>query len=202
MNTPDDRQALRAQLRARRRAVAARERIAAAEAVGRSLGELADFLTDTRVGGYWAVDGELSLHAILPGLRERGQRYHLPVVHADRRLRFAEWTAGTAVVPNRYGIPEPQAGEADLLAPHKLDLVLVPLLGFDRAGNRLGYGGGWYDRSFAWLRERDEPGDTLLVGVAHSAQELERIKPQPWDVRLDYVATERELIDCWPEKAP
>jgi len=202
MNTPDDRQALRAQLRARRRAVAARERIAAAEAVGRSLGELADFLTDTRVGGYWAVDGELSLHAILPGLRERGQRYHLPVVHADRRLRFAEWTAGTAVVPNRYGIPEPQAGEADLLAPHKLDLVLVPLLGFDRAGNRLGYGGGWYDRSFAWLRERDEPGDTLLVGVAHSAQELERIEPQPWDVRLDYVATERELIDCWPEKAP
>ena len=202
MNTPDDRQALRAQLRARRRAVAARERIAAAEAVGRSLGELADFLTDTRVGGYWAVDGELSLHAILPGLRERGQRYHLPVVHADRRLRFAEWTAGTAVVPNRYGIPEPQAGEADLLAPHKLDLVLVPLLGFDRAGNRLGYGGGWYDRSFAWLRERDEPGDTLLVGVAHSAQELQRIEPQPWDVRLDYVATERELIDCWPEKAP
>ncbi|ANB16998.1 5-formyltetrahydrofolate cyclo-ligase [Dokdonella koreensis] len=202
MNAPDDRQALRAQLRARRRAVAARERIAAAEAVGRSLGELADFLTDTRVGGYWAVDGELSLHAILPGLRERGQRYHLPVVHADRRLRFAEWTAGTAVVPNRYGIPEPQAGEADLLAPHKLDLVLVPLLGFDRAGNRLGYGGGWYDRSFAWLRERDEPGDTLLVGVAHSAQELERIEPQPWDVRLDYVATERELIDCWPEKAP
>lgn len=202
MNAADDRQALRTRLREHRTALTARDRIAAAEAVARHLGELPDFLTDTRVAGYWAVDGELSLHAVLPGLRERGQQYHLPVLHTDRRLRFAAWSAGEAVVANRYGIPEPQVAAAALLAPHKLDLVLVPLLGFDRQGGRLGYGGGWYDRSFAWLRERTEPGDTLLIGVAHSAQELPAIALEPWDVKLDYVVTERELIACWPEETP
>jgi 5-formyltetrahydrofolate cyclo-ligase len=202
MNTADDRQALRSRLRERRSALSPRERIAAAEALAQQLHALPDFLTDVRVAGYWAVDGELSLHALLPGLRERGQQYHLPVVHADRRLRFAAWSAGSAVAPNRYGIPEPQVDAQALLSPHKLDLVLVPLLGFDRRGGRLGYGGGWYDRSFAWLRERTEPADTLLVGIAHSVQELPDIAPAPWDVRLDYVATERELIACWPEETP
>ena len=72
----------------------------------------------------------------------------------------------------------------------------MPLLGFDRAGGRLGYGGGYYDTTFAALRERSDTASPVLVGIGYAAQELERIVPAAWDVRLDYVATERELIDC------
>lgn len=190
-----DRAALRKMLRARRAAIPAAARIAAAQGVVAQLERVPEFLTDRCIGGYWAVDGELPLMALAGGLRARGQRYCLPVVHADRRLRFAPWTAGAAIAPNRYGIPEPVCADSDLLAPDQLDVVLVPLLGFDRRGHRLGSGGGWYDRSFAWLADRGDVGKPVLVGVGYAAQEIDTLEAQAWDVRLDYVATERELID-------
>ena len=190
-----DRVALRKALRARRVAIPAAERIAAAQAVVAQLERVPEFLTDRCIGGYWAVDGELPLMALAGGLRERGQCYCLPVVHADRRLRFAPWTAGAAIAPNRYGIPEPVCAATDLREPEQLDVVLVPLLGFDRHGHRLGFGGGWYDRSFAFLAGRADVGRPVLVGIAYAAQEIDALDAQPWDVRLDYVATERELID-------
>jgi len=93
------------------------------------------------------------------------------------------------------GIPEPVDTNASL-APDAMDVVLVPLLGFDRRGHRLGFGGGYYDRSFAFLRDLERPSKPLLVGIGYALQEIDRIEPEDWDVRLDYVATERELIDC------
>ena len=80
-------------------------------------------------------------------------------------------------------------------------MVLVPLLGFDRGGHRLGFGGGYYDRSFSFLQGRVDVGKPVLVGVGYAMQEVERIDAQPWDVRLDYVATEREWIDLTPPPA-
>ena len=74
--------------------------------------------------------------------------------------------------------------------------MLVPLLGFDRSGHRLGFGGGFYDTSFAFLRTGERPREPLLVGIAYAAQELAEFAPEAWDVRLDFIATERELIDC------
>ena len=79
-----------------------------------------------------------------------------------------------------------------------IDLVLVPLLGFDRRGNRLGAGAGYYDRSFAFLKEKPRPAQPLLVGIGYHFQELPQLTPQPWDVALDFVATDRELIECAP----
>jgi 5-formyltetrahydrofolate cyclo-ligase len=72
----------------------------------------------------------------------------------------------------------------------------VPLLGFDRRGNRLGHGGGYYDRSFGFLNEQVRPTEPLLVGIGYAFQELAQVDEQAWDVPLDFVATERELIDC------
>lgn len=201
MSNDDPRATLRAELRARRKALAADARIAAATAVAENLESLAEFLVDTRVGGYWAIDGELPLHAVVTRLQSRGQRYFLPRITGPRQLAFAEWRAGIALEANRYGIPEPVCSEAELSPAGALELVLVPLLGFDRSGLRIGYGGGYYDASFAALRERSEAASPLLVGVAYAAQELERIEPANWDVRLDYVVTERELIDCWASAA-
>ena len=130
----------------------------------------------------------------------RGQQFLLPVISTGKLLHFAPWQSGDGIQPNRYGIPEPLA-PTELLEPFQLDLVLVPLLGFDRRGNRLGYGGGYYDRSFAFFNEQVRPTEPLLVGVAYAFQELPEVDEEDWDVPLDFIATERELIDCHPPDA-
>jgi 5-formyltetrahydrofolate cyclo-ligase len=197
MTLDDARQSLRAELRARRKALHASERIAAANGVAESLEQLADFLVDQRIAGYWAIDGELPLHIVVSNLARRDQQYCLPRITGPRELSFVPWKSGADLESNRYGIPEPVCTKEDLLKPADLDIVLLPLLGFDRRGGRIGYGGGYYDASFAFLRERREATCPLLVGIAYSAQQLDVIEQAPWDVRLDYVATEKELIDCW-----
>lgn len=193
-----ERDALRKRLREMRAAVPAAQRIGAAQALVGSLEQVPEFMTDRRIGGYWAVDGELPLMALIGGMLAREQQYCLPVVGADRQLRFAPWRPGEVITANRYGIPEPACAPADLLQPTDLDVVLVPLLGFDRRGHRLGFGGGYYDRSFEFLRGRADVGKPVLVGVAYALQEVAALEEQPWDVHLDYVATERELIDLTP----
>lgn len=186
---------LRQQLAERRRALPPAERIAAAQGLRRSLEQLPEYFTDARVAGYWASHGELPLNLVIPPLATRGQQFLLPVIGAGRKLRFAPWKAGDQVQPNRYGIPEP-VDPPELFEPFQIDLVLVPLLGFDRRGNRLGHGGGYYDRGFAFLNEQVRPTEPLLVGIAYDFQELEIVNEEPWDVPLDFVATDRELIDC------
>jgi 5-formyltetrahydrofolate cyclo-ligase len=188
--------ALRNTLRERRVALSASERIAAATAVATHLEEIPEFLTDENIAGYWAVSGELPLAAILGGLRARSQVYLLPVVGEDGLLRFAPWRPGIEIATNRFGIPEPVCAPGELVAAASLDVVLVPLLGFDRRGHRLGFGGGYYDRSFAFLNDEARPGRPLLVGIGYAAQEIDAIEPASWDVRLDYIATDRELVDC------
>ncbi len=195
MDATAQRRELRQKLAERRKALTPAERIAAAQGLRRSLEQLPEYLTDARVAGYWATNGELPLNIVIPPLAARGQQFLLPVIGTGKRLRFAPWRAGEEVQPNRHGIPEPVA-PSELLEPFQLDLVLVPLLGFDRRGHRLGYGGGYYDRSFAFLNEQVRPTEPLLVGVAYAFQELPQIDDAAWDVPLDFIATERELIDC------
>ncbi|HEY8585796.1 MAG TPA: 5-formyltetrahydrofolate cyclo-ligase [Rhodanobacter sp.] len=197
MDAPDQRRELRQRLAGQRRALPPGERIAAAQGLRRSLEQLPEYLTDARVAGYWASHGELPLNLVIPPLADRGQQFLLPVVCPGKHLRFVPWQSGDAVQPNRFGIPEPVA-QTELLEPFQLDLVFVPLLGFDRRGNRLGHGGGYYDRSFAFLNEQVRPTEPLLVGIAYAFQELPALDEQDWDVPLDFVATERELIDCHP----
>ncbi len=196
MTTDDARASLRQQLRTRREKLGAAERIAAASGVAETLGQLPEFLVDQSVAGYWAVAGELPLHAAVARLRARGQRYLLPVLSAQRSLRFAPLLAHANVQPNRHGIPEPQCAETDLLGPAQVELVLVPLVGFDRRGHRLGSGGGYYDSSFAFLRGMPRPAQPLLVGIGYSFQEVDGLTAADWDVPMDFIATEKELIDC------
>ncbi|HEX5306776.1 MAG TPA: 5-formyltetrahydrofolate cyclo-ligase [Dyella sp.] len=201
MDATAQRRELRQRLAERRKALSPQQRIAAAQGLRRSLEQLPEYHTDARVAGYWAVNGELALNLVIPPLLARGQQFLLPLLGAERQLRFAPWSSGDAVEPNRHGIPEPVHVTAPL-APFQLDLVLVPLLAFDRRGQRLGYGGGYYDRSFAFLNEQARPTEPLLVGIAYDFQEVGAIEPARWDVPLDFVATDRELIDCHAERPP
>jgi 5-formyltetrahydrofolate cyclo-ligase len=197
-----DRAALREEMRARRRALDAPARLAAAQCLRHNLDTLPAYLGATRIAGYWAGDGEMPLNLVLAALAARGQQYYLPLVLPHRRLRFAPWQAGEAVEANRYGIPEPVAGEADAIEADELDVVLLPLVAFDRHGTRLGSGGGYYDRSLAFLAGRARPTKPLLIGVGYAFQESASLLAQPWDVALDYVATEQGLLDCHAGTAP
>lgn len=195
MDATAHRQALRQQMAEQRRTLPPPARMAAAQGLRRTLEQLPEYLTDQRVAGYWATGGELPLNLVIPPLATRGQRLLLPLLAKGKELHFAPWRDGEPVAPNRYGIPEPVTPR-EWFAPFQLDLVLVPLLAFDRRGHRLGHGGGYYDRSFAFLKDQARPTEPLLVGVGYAFQEVEQLAAQPWDVTLDYIATERELIDC------
>ena len=119
--------------------------------------------------------------------------YCLPVLHGDA-LRFAPWRPGDALATNRYGIPEPDVSAASLLAPDALLLAVLPLVAFDATGTRLGMGGGWYDRSFAFRRTAGAP--PWLVGAGFAAQQLPSLARAAWDVPLDAVCTERATLSA------
>jgi 5-formyltetrahydrofolate cyclo-ligase len=187
-------QQLRARLRESRERLGAAERIGAAQGVLGSLEQLPEFLVDINIAGYWAVRGEVPLNLVYARTRTREQRYQLPILQPDKSLKFAAWQFGEELHPNRYGIPEPDSTTATSGAG--LDVVLVPLLGFDRRGNRLGSGAGYYDRTFAFLRELQRPAQPILVGIGYHFQEVAAMSPNAWDVPMDFIATDRELIDC------
>lgn len=129
----------------------------------------------------WPVRHEPDVRALLAAWATRGTRAALPVVvDANAPLAFREWTPATPLVPDRYGIPTPAAGE--LVVP---DLILLPLNGFDGAGYRLGYGGGYFDRTLAALAPRP-----LAVGVGFEVNRLDSIHPEGHDERLDWIVTE------------
>lgn len=183
------RNAQRRQLRAARRAIPAGERIAAAERLATQLLQLPFAPQAGLVAGYWAMDGEIALHAWQVRL-PAGCTYCLPVLHDDSRLRFAPWSPGDALVTNQYGIPEPDVAPEVLVEPEAMTLVVLPLVGFDVRGHRLGMGGGWYDRSFAFRQAGK--GLPWLVGAAFSLQLTDALAPAAWDVAMDAVCSERE----------
>ena len=190
--TPIDRPVLRERLVAMRRALPVPARIGAAEALAHRLLALPFAPKGGYVAGYWATNGEIALHAWqvqLPG----DCRYCLPVLHDDGRLRFAPWRPGESLVTNRFGIPEPDVEPAALLEPEAMALVAAPLVGFDQTGHRLGMGGGWYDRSFAFRRL--QPAPPWLVGAAFDEQQVDALAAESWDVPLDAVCTPTHFHD-------
>lgn len=143
------------------------------------------------VAGYVAVDGELDPGPLLASLSGRGARVHLPVLDGDA-LRFGPVDEMTELADNRFGIPEPTG--VDPVDGGDLDVVLVPLVAVDPRGNRLGFGAGFYDRTFAFLRSATRPARPLLVGLAHDLQVVDALDPSPWDVPLDAVLTPTRRI--------
>ena len=147
-----------------------------------------------RIAGYLACKGEISLD---PWLQNPGRHQAwLPMLYesVEPRLRFAPLRPGLRWKRNRYGITEPDVDWGETRDPRNLDILLMPLLAFDRQGNRLGMGGGFYDRSLAFRRSRRHWMRPRLIGVAHAIQEHPSLPRQPWDVPLDAILTERELI--------
>jgi 5-formyltetrahydrofolate cyclo-ligase len=193
--TPEVR-AARRRLRALRLSLDARWKRSAEQRICMELLRLSALRRGARVGVYLAMPGEVDLRACFARAWRRGIRLHVPRIASRRRgrMHFVAWTPRTARCMNTYGIEEP-AGTDGLRPVVDLDVVVLPTLGFDRDGNRLGMGAGFYDR--ALQRRRDDARRwrrPRLVGVAFACQELPAIPASPWDVRLDVIVTEREVI--------
>lgn len=186
-----DRSQLRRSLRERRRAIPAAGRIAAAELLAKRLLALPFAPASGHVAGYWAVDGEIALHAWQLQLPSP-LVYCLPVLCEDARLRFAPWHPGDALLANRFGIPEPDVPSSALIEAEAMAMVVVPLVAFDARRQRLGMGGGWYDRSFAFRNRCAAP--PWLVGAAFAAQQVDALAAEAWDVVLDAVCSEHKTF--------
>lgn len=138
------------------------------------------------VAGYSAMGSEADPFELLSRLSARGYPCALPRVAAkDKPLVFLRWNLSEELLPGAHGTREPQTGAPEC----RPDIVLVPLLAFDPVGRRLGYGGGYYDRTLAALRSGGK--DVLAVGVAFSAQEAQDLPEEEFDVRLDWIVTEK-----------
>jgi 5-formyltetrahydrofolate cyclo-ligase len=140
------------------------------------------------VSGFWPFGPEIDVRPILYHLDAAGHPIALPVVvRRGLPLLFRAWRPGQALVAGSFGVPRPDKDQ-----PERTPRVLiVPLLAFDRAGYRLGYGGGFYDRTLAGLRAQ---GEALAIGVGFAAQEAPRVPRDGMDARLDWVVTEREAL--------
>ncbi len=191
ISSRETRKTLRQDMRARRRALDSASRTGAAESLAALLTTLPQYQSARRLAAYVTVDGELDPEPLLRYAHRDGKQIYLPVVPATHTaaLRFHPWKPDMNMRPNRLGIPEPVVADTVGITPQDLDLVLTPLVAFDNAGHRLGMGGGFYDRTFAFLKAgANKPP---LLGLAYEFQRLERIEAASWDVPLAGVITER-----------
>jgi 5-formyltetrahydrofolate cyclo-ligase len=178
-------------------------RAAAAKAAPEAPAQLAERLLEAEViperaavSGYWPMGSELDLRPLLKKLHERGNRLCLPVVvRSGARLMFRLWQPGDELEPAGFGTQVPAESQPDVIP----NVLLVPLLAFDREGFRLGYGGGFYDRTLAHWREKR---DILAIGVAFAGQEMSAVPRGKHDEPLDLIATEEEIIRPEPPARP
>lgn len=142
------------------------------------------------VSGFYPYLNEIDTRPLLGKLAGEGWTTALPVVLGKGvPLEFRRWLPGEPTVPGRWDIPRPP-DDAPIVEP---DVLIVPLLQFDRRGYRLGYGGGFYDRTLELLRSRKR---VVAIGVAFAVQEVAQVPQEAFDQRLDFVMTEQGLITC------
>lgn len=190
---------LRKTLRKKRRDLAQPARRSASHAMTRRVLNDPVFLSACRIGFYMASDGELDPAELLANAHILGKKCYLPLV-SDRLLRWRKSPLmfqqfephSDQLARNRYGILEPCYDPHRVIAIEMLDILFLPLVGFDRAGNRIGMGAGFYDRSLSGLERRFRR--PRLIGLGYSFQEVTKIDPDDWDIPLDAVVTEDESL--------
>jgi 5-formyltetrahydrofolate cyclo-ligase len=182
-------------LRARRRNVSQVERERAGQLVARNADSYLHLRPGLRVAIYLSLPTELDTAPLIALARNRNCTLYVPRIDRHslgRRMRFVELTGPQR--RNRLGIHEPEGGVT--IGARWLDVVFLPLVGFDACGVRLGMGGGYYDRAFAFRRWRTAWHAPRLIGLAYSFQQVESLTAAAHDVRLDAVVTEERIVQC------
>ncbi|XUO85672.1 5-formyltetrahydrofolate cyclo-ligase [Halomonas sp. KM007] len=196
--TPDEKQALRRELKRRRKALTARQQRQAARSLCQRLRRQPEIRRAKRISLYLPIHGEIDPTPLIAWLRQRRTTIYLPVLRpfSANSLWFVRYDQHTPMVKNRFGIAEPcprfAAHRGHRLPAWALDTLIVPLVGFDQQANRMGMGGGFYDRSLAFMRR---PGPApALIGVAHACQQVDQLPLEPWDIPLTAVVTDQATV--------
>ena len=195
MTDASTRNRLRRELRAQRNLLSTTQQKIAAQRMSKHVAALRQFRVSRRVALYLPNDGEIDPVPLILRLWQAGKTCYLPILSRLRhdRLWFAPYYPDTPLVYNRLGILEPAVSPQQRTRAQDLDLILMPLVAFDRAGNRLGMGGGFYDKSLAFLRSRRLWRKPRLIGLAHDFQRIKKIETNAWDVPIQAVATDQKI---------
>lgn len=181
---------LRRRLRLQRRQLPASTRRHAEQKAARRLARLLLARRARHIALYLAVASELSTVPLVNLLRGNGSRLYAPAAAPGGRMHFLPLQGGQRTRRDALGLPRPLATRGQR-GPRRFDAVILPVVGFDTQCHRLGAGGGYYDRQFAFRRQH--PGPPLLIGLAFEVQRADSIPVEPWDLRLDAVVTERRV---------
>ncbi|AZF34587.1 5-formyltetrahydrofolate cyclo-ligase [Pseudomonas sp. R4-35-07] len=201
---PLSRPQLRRMLRNARRALTPREQRQAACGLYRQLAQHPLFRRAKHISLYLPTDGEIDPRLLLRAAQRRGKATYLPVLSAWPRTKmvFQRVRPGDKLLPNRFRILEPRANARCQRKVWALDLVLLPLVGFDNEGGRLGMGGGFYDRSLAYLARRKNWRKPTLLGLAHECQQVDRLAQASWDVPLAGTVTDKQWFVAETSQEP
>ncbi|WP_239954017.1 5-formyltetrahydrofolate cyclo-ligase [Pantoea sp. Z09] len=186
-----DRHALRQHVRHLRRALTEEQQVQAAALLAEHAVNFAPLANARHIALFLSVDGEINTRPLIAKLWQQKKQIYLPVLHpfAAGHLLFLRYTPETVLTPNKLRIPEPPLDIRSLITLDQLDVMMVPLVAFDSSGQRLGMGGGFYDRTLQnWRQHRFLP-----VGVAHDCQQVEQLPTAEWDVPLPAVLTPSRL---------
>ena len=187
---------LRQKIRGLRRALVPAEQSLAAQGLEAQLRAFSVTAGARHIGLYLVNDGEIDPAGFMHWAFTQAKHCYLPVLDIQKNLpmKFAEITPQSQFEPNHFGIPEPVVAVNELITASVLDVLLMPLVAFDLAGNRVGMGGGFYDRTLEFTREQPYDQRPKLIGLAHEFQYADTIEPSPWDIPLDGIVSERRAI--------
>ncbi len=188
-----DRDALRQSLRQKRQQLSVQDRQNYTDQIIAHCLQLPFFLKSQHIACYLTVRHEVSCDKLIQMIFKENKKCYLPVVHPHEagKMHFIRYEEKEKLGKNRYGILEPRFSNELEISPEKLDLIFLPVVGFNRQGVRLGSGGGYYDRALATPAAKHP----VLVGLAYSCQEVPELIAEPWDVKLDVIITEKEMIN-------
>lgn len=183
------RQQIRAKYRQKRNLLSAQQQASGADKILSVCLESTSLVSANNVACYLANDGEVSPSKIINYCRQHNKRVLLPVLHPFTKghLLFVDYQLDSPMRANRYGIQQPIVTTANLCPLEKIDLIMAPLVAFDLKGNRLGMGGGYYDRTLAPIL-RDTLA-TKLIGLAHNCQQAPELPTDGWDIPLQGIVT-------------
>lgn len=187
------RQQLRQHIRRARQQLSQAEQQIAAVTLAQLVLSAKEIQRANTIALYLSNDGELDTLPLIHALWRHGKQVALPVLHlfTPGHLLFQRYEATTPLRPNKYGIAEPVPNITELVLLEQLDLICLPLVAFDASGNRLGMGGGFYDRTLAPLAAM--PAPPQLMGLAHQCQQVNSVPIEAWDVPLPVIATPSHL---------
>ncbi|RDH83054.1 MAG: 5-formyltetrahydrofolate cyclo-ligase [endosymbiont of Galathealinum brachiosum] len=191
------RQALRKNLRQQRKALEPNTQVEHALELEKQLCQSSLFKRSKHIAAYLAADGEIDPEFLIEKAWRSNKKIYLPILSPfNNRLYFVPYFKNSPMKLNRFNIAEPDVHPKHWLKAHQLDLILMPLVGFDKTGNRLGMGGGFYDRSLSFSLFRKKRYSPYLIGLAHELQLVDKLPHQPHDVPMIMVATEQQLHIC------